>query len=529
MRALARGRLAAAMLLGGVMLLDGTTAAAQPSLPAAAPADDDAIRRELDELRARQRELERRLDALRAPSSSSSSSPSPSASSSSSPPPWSPSSSASSSSRQRGGVSASPPAAYDGPPDTLAPPPPSPPRFRFGRGGFAISAPDGHSEVRLRAVFNLDGHAYVAGTPLPDTFFIRRARPMIEGTIFDVVDFRLMPDFAQGQATILDAWLELRPWRFFRVRAGRWMVPVGLEWLQHDTQTPFVERSLATDLVPYRDIGLMVLGELGGGAVTYEFTMGNGAPDSGNAPDFDPQSDKDYVGRVFFRPLKPVKRAAFTDLGFGVAGSYGLARGTQSSTGLPTYRSTSLQPIFSYIGAGGAAATLTSVNGATMTEAAVAAGDRWRVTPGAYWYIGPFGLLGEYVLSSQRVERLGVVADLRNRAWNLTASFVLTLERNTFDGVRPRQPVDFRHARFGALMLVARYSELRIDPAAFPNFADPNLAVSAARELAAGLVWFATDYVKVMVSFHRTDFAGGAPGADRPPENALLGRLQLAL
>lgn len=58
----------------------------------------------------------------------------------------------------------------------------------------------------------------------------------------------------------------------------------------------------------------------------------------------------------------------------------------------------------------------------------------------------------------------------------------------------------------------------------------PPTSVRGARELAGGVNWHLTDCVKIMVSFHRTEFSGGAPrDGDRPPENALLGRLQLAL
>ena len=75
-----------------------------------------------------------------------------------------------------------------------------------------------------------------------------------------------------------------------------------------------------------------------------------------------------------------------------------------------------------------------------------------------------------------------------------------------------------------------RYSELRLDAAAFPNFADPATSVRSARELAGGLNWYLTEYVRIMLSFHRTDFVGGAAmGGNREQENALLGRFQLAL
>ncbi|HEX6837517.1 MAG TPA: porin, partial [Polyangia bacterium] len=212
-------------------LLVARAAAAQPQVPPSgdSAAPDDPIRRELDELRARQRWLEQRLSNAEAHVADA----------------------------HTGARRSAPP------PPVVEPPPEHPgPTFRWGRGGFVFGTPDGKTELRVRAVFNLDGHAYVGDVnPLPDTFLIRRARPFIEGTLWGLFDFRLMPDFAQGTATILDAYVDLRPWRWLRLRGGRFMIPVGLEWMQKDTQIHFMERSLATDLVPYRDLGLMLFGD----------------------------------------------------------------------------------------------------------------------------------------------------------------------------------------------------------------------------------------------------------------------------
>ena len=474
-------------------LMVAATAGAQPQVPPSGDsgAPEDPIRRELDELRARQRWLEQRLSNAEAHAAET----------------------------HNGARRPAPP------PPVVEPPPERPgPTFRWGRGGFVFGTPDGKTELHVRAVFNLDGHAYVGGVnPLPDTFLIRRARPFIEGTVWGLFDFRLMPDFAFGQALILDAYVDIHPWHWLRLRGGRYMIPVGLEWMQKDTQIHFMERSLATDLVPYRDLGLMLFGDFADNTFLYQLSFANGANDSGNGPDLDNNSGKDYVGRIFIRPLRKVARArAITDLGFGVGASYGSSKGTATNSGLPIYKSTSLQPIFSFI-------TSTTVPAAATSAATIADGDRWRVSPQLYWYIGPFGLLAEYVVSAQRVSRMGSSANLVNRAWNVTMSFVLTGERSTFESVTPRHPVDFRHANFGAFELVFRYSELRFDDAAFPDFADPTVAVRSAREFAGGLNWHLTDYVKVMLSYHRTDFVGGAMMGDREPENALMGRLQLAL
>jgi phosphate-selective porin OprO/OprP len=251
----------------------------------------------------------------------------------------------------------------------------------------------------------------------------------------------------------------------------------------------------------------------------YQLAVVNGAPDGGNGPDLDTQSEKDYVGRLFFHPLRPTKIGALANLGLGLAASFGQAKGTNTAPGLPTYRTTGQQPMFSYI-----------VSNATPDATTLAAGNRWRVAPQFYWYIGPVGLMAEYLLSSQQVTRTGNQVELRNQAWNLSGSFVLTMEKSSYEGVIPKRPVDFRHANFGALELTLRYSELRIDQNAFPNFADPTVSVQSAREFGGGLNWYLTENVAFMFSFHRIDFVGGAlAGGNREEENAFLGRLQLTL
>jgi phosphate-selective porin OprO/OprP len=471
-------RAAAALLLVPLVTAIPATAAAQNPLP------EDPLRHELDELRGRVHELEQRL--------------------------------AESESRE-----ARAPASI-----ALAPPPPSPPsppspsfRFRFERDGFSFGTADRSTEIRLRGILQLDGRVFIGATePIADTFLIRRARPFIDGTLFGIVEFRLMAELGPGQPLLQDGYVDLRPWRWLSLRGGKFRVPIGLEWMQNDTQMPLPERSLASNLVPWRDVGAMLSGELGGGTFVYALGIVNGAADHADGPDLDKETAKDYFGRLFFHPLRPTHHGAFTNLGLGVAGSYGCATGTAAAPALPIYRSTGFQPIFSYL------ADATTADGTVLPAC-----DRWRVAPQMYWFLGPVGLFGEYVYSSHRVERGGAVATLNHQAWNVRASFVVTLEHVTYEGVVPKRPVDFRHKRFGALELAMRYSELRLDEHTFPTYADPAKSVRLARELAAGATWYMTENIKIMVSYHRTDYAGGAPlGGDREPENTLITRLQLA-
>jgi phosphate-selective porin OprO/OprP len=170
----------------------------------------------------------------------------------------------------------------------------------------------------------------------------------------------------------------------------------------------------------------------------------------------------------------------------------------------------------------------------------VANGQHYRLYPQAYWYYGPYGLLGEYVLSSQHLtdeqNRIGIQQN--NTAWQIQASYVLTGENNTFQSVTPREPFDPFKGQWGALQLAARYSELSIDDKTFQaqtaankakiQLLSPNSSISAARAWAVGANWFLNKNIRLMADYEHTFYVGGAAVGNRPAENVFATRLQLA-
>ncbi len=390
-----------------------------------------------------------------------------------------------------------------------------------GKDGFSIKSADGAYVLKLRGYTHFDGRFFQSDDKKPavDTFVLRRIRPIVEGTVFKIFDFRIMPDFAQGQTVLQDGYLEGRFSPAFRVRAGKFKPPVGLERLQSATDILFIERAFPTALVPNRDMGVQISGDLAGGGVNWAVGYFNGVPDGGSN-DVDVEDRKDTAARIFFVPFAkgggPLK-----GLGFGVSATQGRQTGTLSAPGLAAYRTTGQQTFFSYRTDGTAAGTV------------IAAGDRTRLAPQAWFYAGPFGLLTEYVTSSQEVRRGDVVKNLENKAWQVAASWVIAGGEPTYKAVSPKQPFDRQAHTWGAFELAARISRLEVDDAAFPLFANPASSASSAESLGIGFNWYLNRNLRVALNYERTRFEGGsteggATGGDREDEKVLLSRFQVS-
>lgn len=381
------------------------------------------------------------------------------------------------------------------------------------KDGFSLKSADGRYTLRFRGYFQSDGRLFPSTEASAgiDNLLIRRARPIIEATIGRYFDFRLMPDFGGASPTVFDAYWDAKFVPQFTVRAGKFKPPIGLERLQSATDIVFAERGLPTNLVPSRDVGLQVAGEIAEGLFAYQVGVFNGVSDLANGGD-DLSNAKDFAARLFFQPFKV---GSLRGLGVGLAGSTGFERGSTAAPGLPSYRTPGQQTLFRY-----------NSSATTPANNVFANGKRTRLSPQGYFYAGPLGLLGEYVISRSEVTSAGATAALEHTAWQAEGSFFLTGEKAGFRSPAPRKPFDLKEGGLGAVELVARYGELTLDPAAFPLYSSIGSSVQEARAWGVGVNWHFTRAVKVAVNYERTTFTGGAATGDRGPENAVVTRFQ---
>ena len=383
---------------------------------------------------------------------------------------------------------------------------PAPPKVRAGGDGFALESDDGAFRLRLSGYVQADGRFFPGDgeSRAADTFLLRRARPILSGTLGRVFEFTVMPDFGGGTAVIQDAWLDARFSPKARLRAGRFKPPFGLERLHSATELLFVERALPSNLAPIRDMGVQFHGEAAGGVVAYAVGVFNGAAD-GASIDADLSDGKDIDGRVFVRPFRNVGGKSVQALGIGVAGTTGEQEGA-----LPVFRTPGQVVFFNYL------------------VGAAASGTRSRIAPQASWTGGRVRLLGEYVRSQQDVRKDLDTFRVSHDAWQAAAAVLLTGESYAPGPLSPKRPFERGGGR-GALEIAARYSELDVDDAVFDHgLADPARSASRARAVAAGLNWYLTRNVKYVADFERTTFEGGSAAGDRDAENAILFRFQLS-
>src|SRR5207244_1341176 len=137
--------------------------------------------------------------------------------------------------------------------------------------------------LRLRLLIQADSRFFLsdANGYLTNTFLIRRARPVLEGNVFGYTTFLITPDFASNGKTVLyDAYVDVAPWAFAKLRVGKFKPPIGLEHLQSDPALIFSERAFPSDLVPSRDTGLQLFGDLWDGIVSYAAAFTNGVGDN---------------------------------------------------------------------------------------------------------------------------------------------------------------------------------------------------------------------------------------------------------
>lgn len=393
-----------------------------------------------------------------------------------------------------------------------------------GASGFSLTSADKRFSLRIRGNIQADGRYYFEDNgDQPDQFVLRRIRPSFEGTVAEKFGFRIMPDFANNQVQLLDAYGTYKHHDGLQFLFGKAKSPFDLERLVSQTNMLFIERSYPTLLGPNRDTGVQIYGDLFKGALGYQTAFLDGASDGGSA-ETDTNDGKDAVVRLFAHPFKNDQDSVLKGLGFGAAYSQGTRE--VGSGAIRAYTTNALAPFFQY-------------NANVRPD-----GSHTRFSPQAYFYTGPFGILASYTESDQDLVNTATATpasvrrDFTNRAWAVTANWVVTGEDTGYNtNPRPRQDFNLSNGTWGAWEVAVRVARLKVDEGAFRGagtgvFADRNTQAAGVDSYTLGLNWYLNRNVKASLNLEHSRFEE-APGRSAAlpefeDENAILSRVQVS-
>jgi phosphate-selective porin OprO and OprP len=395
------------------------------------------------------------------------------------------------------------------------------------RNGFFLESAHGGFFLRVSGFLQADYRSFPGGQNgsnpgiQPSTFVLQRARLNVYGRLFHYFRFLITPDLGNGftnsplvngRVQIFNGFIEWDQLAWMAVRVGKFKNPIGLEMLQAPQHLAFMERSLVRNLLPNRDIGAMLSGQLLRGGLEYQLGVFNGAPNANFAEESRAfSSGKALTARLFTSPFLHRGPEWIQRVGVGAGMSYGSIRNTTGQDPMQT-------ETFSY--------TFFQYRNTVSGD-----GDQIRVSPQMYWYWKRWGFLSQYIWTSQR-ERLfnGPSAALVHRAWSAQLSMFLTEDTATFGRVDPRRPFDLtKPGSWGAWEVAARFAEINLDPTTFAlGMADPTFNAERARSTTVGLNWYLNYNVRMTANFVHTDFKGsGSSYHAASHEDALMIRVQL--
>jgi phosphate-selective porin OprO/OprP len=384
------------------------------------------------------------------------------------------------------------------------------PNVTIDTNGLVVSSDDKQASFSLGAYAHMDSRFFINDDSdlATDSFLVRRARLDMR---FKYKDMSLVfvPDFGGDSPSIQNAYVDYKPLDAFGLQLGKTKIPFSLEQLTSSNSIDFTELSLTRNFIPSRDIGIMAYGKPID-ELSYQIGIFNGALEN-TSSNSDNGDGKDFIGRVFTTPFNDQKGSLLEKLGVGVAASIAQREGTTGETELGSYRTPAQSTFFRY------------------DSNSVADGTFWRVSPQAYYFYGPFGLMGEYVISAQDVTNNQTSTSLQHGAWNIQASLMLTGEDNTYNSWPIiHSPFDPAHNQWGAWKLAARYGELSLDDETFPVFANLSSSASKAQNIGVALSGYLDSYIRLTMDYERSAFEGGAIIGDRETEHAITSRVTVA-
>jgi phosphate-selective porin OprO/OprP len=373
-----------------------------------------------------------------------------------------------------------------------------------------IASPDGNFKFALRSVIQFDAATYSISPDRADNDLgsgtnLRRARLGFDGSAFKDWNFALWAEFggSGGEAAGLNqAFIEYAGFRpfgpdvEFRIRGGAWATPTGLEDATSNTDSLFLERGAAAELVRNlaggdgrAGLGVFAAGQRWyGSAVLTGKTVGVAA-----TPEFDQQSG--YLLRGAINPV----HSEDLDLHLG-ANWQGIIQAADTAQGPAKAQVLRLRERPEIRVDGGRLVDTGNINAGGLRALGLEGGASFK----------NFYAAGEYF--KIKVDRNAPsLFDPKFSGWYVQGAWTLTGEHRAwssanggFRGIKPNRNFDRKKGDWGAFEVGARYSVLDLnDREGAAGAATPAGGIRGGEQkiTTVGLNWYPNTVVRFLLDY----------------------------
>lgn len=295
-----------------------------------------------------------------------------------------------------------------------------------------------------------------------------------KGTFNDTIEFNLEYNFAGGEVSMNDAYLGFKglPWGGLRI--GHQKEPIGLEVQFSGSVTPFMEASVPTALMPNRNSGLKLFGDLADKMIGWEAGIFRETDKAGLAVGSD--GGYNYTARLFAAPVYESEGETVVHLGAG----YSL-KNLDTEFGFKSAPEQHLAPV--YINSGKLPVDTADLLGAELLG-----------------IFGPFSVQAEYMHAI--LDRIDG-SEVTFPGYYVLASFFLTGEHRIYTrgagnvaATKVAEPFTLKGGS-GAVELLACYSSL--------DLSDEDVMGGELSDITVGLNWYMMTNAKVMLNYVHAD------------------------
>ncbi len=326
---------------------------------------------------------------------------------------------------------------------------------------------------------------------------IRRARVGAKGTLWNDWDFRASVEFAGNEVDLKSTYIRYTGFDGKGITFGNFKEPFSLEELSSSNYNTFMERAMATEFAPGRNIGI--------GLNTYrdKWAFNVGGFREGGTSEGEADEGWGVTGRLTFAPM--LTKSRILHLGGAVSYREPGDDDTVRFRARPESHVTDVRLVDT--------GDITDVD------------DIGRLGAEAALVLGPWSLQSEYIATE--LDRKNDLPALDFSGWYAYASWVLTGEsrsydpvKGTFGKIKPKGILGV--GGYGAWELGARFSSI--------DLTDDDVIGGSQENFTLGLNWYATPNIRFMLNYVNVlsvDRPGSSTDDDEPEIIQFRGQVNL--